>query len=513
MERFFHLKLTKRYTMNNPTAGLPQYNGTFPYANVDVGLVHTQSHIMATGMSEALQCSLPNHLLAQNPNYPIHLFSMLDIKAKENLDRVSKTYAVKFPTNPTLKIISDVPAVNSRQISTIRVDKTSHLQPNDMYHDGLWGEAMMIVAVTGEHQVDVLRGVGTTAPTGIPKGSNLTFGGNTHEEASMRPLPRHSESTTMQAFSGISRDAWAMTDTARAIMMSNPKMFGTDVQNEFEEAKRYHAFGIEAKMLLSQYSATRHNGMPMRTFSGLADQVKLAAPQNIVSVIGGMNYESLVAMFDSFITNEITGHTGSNQRVIYGDSALVRAISKIGRNFSDFNMFDGSDMFGRSFKGFNTDLGQFTVYNHNLLEHRGQNNGMGFIIDPTVLELSYMPTRKAQVKWFNFDTNGKVSELSMDNGLDAGGGVITSEFTMFNYNPASHGMIFGLNQVTCEDVCKRPVSLSMMDGAPLHVHIVQADGSPIEPNDPAPAVDPAPEAPADDAADDNNVTVDMGGQS
>lgn len=446
--------------MTQEKMGLPQFNGSLPYAPAQVGLVHTQSNIMVDGMQAAIECSLPNHLLQQNPNYPIHLFGLLDIKSKDNLNSISRSYSVKFPTHPTLEIISRVPPAQPKQITTISVRDTSHLQPNQMYHVGLWGEAFMIHAVSGLTSIDIIRGLGTSMPAAIPKGTVCVFGGNTHEEGSMRPLPQTSGSTKMQSFSGISRNAWAMTGTARAIMKANKDTFGTNVSNEFEDCKRQHAFGNESKILLSQYSATRHNGMPMRTFSGLADQIKLAAPQNVVSIIGGMNYESLIQFFDSFITNDISGHSGSTSRIIYGDPALASAISKIGRNFSDLGVHDGTDMFGRRFKGFRTDLGDFTVYSHRLLEQQGQNNGMGFIVDPSVLELSYMPERHAKVEYYGWDTSGKLTATSDDNGFDGGGGVITSEFTMFNYNPASHGMMFGLNSAVCEDMCKRDVFIT-----------------------------------------------------
>ena len=444
--------------MNNfnsgpPMAGIPPYNGQYAMNQQQSGFMHSQ-HAAGAGLANLGGHScLPLEILAREPDFPVHLFAMLDVNATENLTAISKQFGVKLSSLPIMCLAQGAPSASKRQSSTLHVHSTQGIIPNMLFTLIPFGELMMVESIESDQTVTVIRGMGDSVqPCAIPAESYLIYAGNAFEEASLRPLPTWGSTTGFSIQTHISRTSWALSGTQRAIMNADSGTHGS-VHGSYKDAAMALAQAIESAMLFSQRSSTVYNGMPMRTMTGYREYLHLSAPQNIVSVVGGMNYEDLNGLFNSFKGPATASY--STKRIIYGDAQFCATISRIGRNYTDIRMESGSDAFGKRFNAFLTDNLSFHVYHHEMLDIMGDGSGVGMIIDPKTLKLEYLKGRKSIHQSYNFDTEGKMHSHSADNGIDAGGGSFISEFMLINENPAAGGVIFNLNSAMCDEMCNR----------------------------------------------------------
>lgn len=429
----------------------PQFTGLFqqgpyPSAQPVIGMAHSQTW----GNDPAFKPTLSQTVLMRKPYGNVKLFPLVEKLNRGTINSIDYGFRIKNMYFPSLVVTDAVSCASSRQSSTIRVDSTAGIIPNMLFVVFPYGEQVMVTDVRAD-SITVLRGVGTAITQDIPAGTRLQFSGSGFEEGSLRPLTRHMSSEVMFTQTQIFRDSWATTGTVREMLTKD----GMSVPHtNKQEAMSMHAQSLEMALLFGQQSNTVFNGKPMRTTSGIIDYVANNAPQNIINVAGASNYDDLCAIFDNFGDIQV-GDSNSDTRLIYGDRAFVNAISNIGRRMgtSIQMVTDSRDSFGVRFKNFYTQRMSFQIYEHPLFNVHGDSQGMALVVDPSTLGVMYLGQRDTQHAYFNADSQGRLSEVSNDNGIDAVGGTFTTELLFYCTNPAANGLIFGLNNARCTEVC------------------------------------------------------------
>lgn len=417
-------------------------NGKVNYA----GMVHTQTY---GGKDSILKPRFLDTVLRRYPGGSVQLTAIIDSMSKKKTTSTDIGYHVENLRFPTLTLVSDLAPASQHQASTIEVDDTSSVLPNMVFIFGPFGEQVMVTDVLGDHQLTVIRGMGTTRAFGAPKGSQMLFAGNAFEEGSLRPLGMISSQEKLFTQTQIFRNGWATTETMHAVASAQ----GINVTSQSKsDAAYYHATDIESAVMFGQQSNLIVRGKPQRTFSGLIDTVRHNAPQNIINVTGDMSYDDLCNVMEMFGDVQI-GENPSDSRVIYGDKAFVNAFHQLGMKYGQLMRMttDTSDSFGQRFRQFITPRMRFNVYEHPLFSTRRMPKGMAIVVDPSSLELHYL--RDTKISYFNGKESGAYQEMSVDGGVDARGGDFLSELGFVCTNPAANGVIYGFTGAKCNASC------------------------------------------------------------
>ena len=183
---------------------------------------------------------------------------------------------------------------------------------------------------------------------------------------------------------------------------------------------------------------------------GIYSMLQQYAPQNIVQAPRTTTYDALEAMLDPMF-NVVTDQSQMNDRIIFGDSTFVSAISKLGRLYAkesgiSMTMTNGANRFGQRFTEFSVGRGNFKVMEHPLFNTLPFTRGMGMVVDLSSLSVAYLTGRKTDYKDFNPNANS-TSGVAQDNGIDAQGGAYLTEMTVCVEAPLANGIIMGLCDV------------------------------------------------------------------
>ena len=410
------------------------------------GMVHTQTF---GGRDSFLKPRFLPEVLRRYPTGNVKLTAIIDSMMRKKTTSTDIGFTIENIRYPTLTLVSDMPPATSHQASTIEVDDVTSILPNMIFVLGAFGEQVMVTDIVGDHQVVVIRGMGTTRAFGAPAGTQMLFAGNAFEEGSLRPLGMMSGMEKLFTQTQIFRNGWATTETMHAVATAQ----GINVTSRSKaDASYYHATDIESAVMFGQQSNMVIRGKPQRTFSGLVDVVRYNAPQNIINVDGDMNYDDLCSVFEMFGDVQI-GENPSTSRIIYGDKTFVTAFHQLGMKYGHLMRMttDSSDSFGQRFRQFVTPRMTFNVYEHPLFSIRRMPKGMAIVVDPSTMELHYL--RDTRVSYFNATESGAYDSMSVDGGVDARGGDFLSELGFVCTNPAANGIVYGFTGAKCNASC------------------------------------------------------------
>jgi hypothetical protein len=292
------------------------------------------------------------------------------------------------------------------------------------------------------------------ATSGIPAATGVTtraivlhHAGNAFEEASVRPTAVSLVAQRASNYTQIFRNSWAVSRTLAA---SQLLAGGGAVQESKLDCGAFHALSIEKSLFFGQKSLTTVNGQPYHTMDGIYNVINNNAPGNI-SVLGGgagggTTWTDLEAALDK--TLQVTGDPrGGNIRTIFCGGQMKRGFTDIARKNSNYNVEqDGPSSqlteWGLEVTKFRTARGRFEIIEHPLFNAYGATSPLaktGFIIDLGALRVGYL--RKTQEDLYN------QSGASVDNSIDAQGGVLTTEMTLEMTNPGAFGIIKNVSNV------------------------------------------------------------------
>lgn len=423
------------------------FGSELPRGRVDyAGMMHTQTF---GGRDSFLRPRFLPEVLRRYPTGTVKLTAIIDSMARKTTTSTDIGYNIENIRYPMLHLVADMAPATQHQASTIEVDDVTSVLPNMIFTLGPLGEQVMITDIVGDHQVVVIRGMGTTRAFGAPAGTQMQFAGNAFEEGSLRPLGMMSGMEKLFTQTQIFRNGWATTETMHAVAAAQ----GINVTSASKvDASYRHATDIESAVMFGQQSNLVVRGKPQRTFSGLVDTIRYNAPQNIINVDGDMNYDDLCAVFEMFGDVQI-GENPSMNRIIYGDRSFVNAFHQLGMKYGHLMRMttDSSDSFGQRFRQFITPRMSFNVYEHPLFSVRNMPKGMAIVVDPSTLELHYL--RDTRVSYFNAKETGAYDTMSVDGGVDARGGDFLSELGFVCTNPAANGLVYGFTGAKCHANC------------------------------------------------------------
>ena len=359
-------------------------------------------------------------ILRRFPNGSAPLFGMSAMSGKSKA--VSSTHGYFTKTMEFSRVVTSAAYVAGD--TTIAVISTSGIVPGMVLFNATTGENIRVLTVPSATSLTIARAFGRIAAGNIASGATLVAVGNAQVEGSARPTPRSLSTVYVANYTQIFRNAWALTDTARA---SYAEMGYSNIAENKQDCMTF-----QAKM---DTSGTQ----PLHATQGVIDAIKQYAPGNVTTAASTTTYDQLVTMLEGAFQYS-TSLGESKTRALFGDQQAIKVLNAIGRKFpNDISVTQKESSFGMIFTEFRFYKGTVNMVEHPLLNGLATAPGLAVVLDVPALKLAYMEGRDTKNE--GYGVGGTNSDGS---GIDSQGGSLTSELAVELINPASCAVINGL---------------------------------------------------------------------
>ena len=314
------------------------------------------------------------------------------------------------------------------------VDATAGLLPDQIIHFPRTQENMRIVSVDSATQITVVRAFGRVAAAALLDNDVFISIGTAHAEGSARPTARGLTTVYVANYTQIFRNAWALTDTARA---SYTEMGFENIAENKKDCMLLHSVDIESAILFGQPKMDVTGTQPRHSTQGIIDAVEQYAPANTNAADAGTSLTELEALFEpAFQFSHDLGDTKS--RMVYTGSTGMKVFNQVARLNGTVQLMQGQTSFGFRFSTFTFYKGTLYLVEHPILNGLTGMSNMAVCLDMPALKLAYLDGRDTRPE--EYGGTGKNNA----NGVDAQGGSLTTEFAVELLNPAGCAIVYGL---------------------------------------------------------------------
>lgn len=323
--------------------------------------------------------------------------------------------------------------------TTLVVDSTAGIVAGMVFQVPATRENIRVNTVTNATTLEIDRGFGRVAAGAILDNAVLKLVGNSHVEASDRPVARTVKSVWVPNYTVIVRNAWHISDTARE---SLAEAGFNNVAESRMDCMEFHSNDIEGHMLWGQAVAPTTDattGDPIHATQGIVDSIYQYAAGNIQTAAATTTYSQLVGLVEPMFqySNSKTGD-GLKERTLFCDSLAMKVIHDIGLASGQVTMSTKETSFGMQFMEFRFYKGIMRLLEHPLLNETAPSTGIAIGVDLPSIGVAYMNNRDAKKEEFDGSADGTNS------GTDASGGSLTSEFATEFKSPQTCGVLLGL---------------------------------------------------------------------
>jgi len=310
---------------------------------------------------------------------------------------------------------------------------TAGMVPGMVFFNVRTKENIRILTVPSATTFTCTRGFGRVAAAAVNAGDKFIQAGTAYEEGSNRPVSRRLTTTYVPNYTQIFRNAWAVTDTARASAVEAG--YGNVAENK-RDCSLFHAVDIESAIIWGQPKMDTTGPTPVHATQGILDAMNQYAPANVNAAAGTTNYTQLVTLMEPAFQYS-TDMSNPKERVLFGDSQALKVITDIGRLSGQVQLTPQTTKFGMKFTEFQFYKGSVMLVEHPLLNGVGA-SGLAMVLDLPSIQLAYMEGRDTVPE--NYGVGGKAP----DNGQDAIGGSLTTELAVELINPFACAVVTGL---------------------------------------------------------------------
>ncbi len=385
--------------------------------------------------SELNKKSFSNSILRLFPNGNAPLYALTGETNRKKAVNASHGYFTKHMAYASLTI-------NGAKISTdttIIVDSSAGVAPGMTFQVPATREIIRVITITSATVVEVQRSFGRVAAGALADNAICKPVGNAHTEASPRPSARSLNSVYVPNYTVIVRNAWAISDTAKATLA---EAGFNNIQESKMDCIEFHSTDIEGQILFGQAVAPMTDpatSKPIHATQGIVDAIYQHAAGNVQTAGATTTYSQLVDLASpAYAYSNSKSGGGVKERAMFCDSTAMKVITDIGRLSGDVTQTTETTTFGMMFTQFKFYRGVIRLIEHPLLNELAPNAGIAITIDLPSLGIAYMEGR--DVKKEEYDG----SSDSSDSGIDASGGSLTSEFATEFGSPNTCGIINGL---------------------------------------------------------------------
>lgn len=375
--------------------------------------------------------SFAGQILRRFPNGSAPMFALTSMtgrsKAKSSTHGYfSKTMAFLVSTLAAGVLVGD---------SVITVPTTVGITVGMTFYNRRSREIVRVVGITSGTVISVTRAFGRVAASAMNIGDVLINIGTAFAEGSNRPEARRLTTEYIPNYTQIFRNAWALTDTARA---SYAEMGISNVAETRNDCGMFHSVDIEGAMIWGQPRMDTTGAQPVHATQGVMDALRQYAPANNNVAAATTSFDQLVTLSEpAFMYSTNIGNP--KERVAFGDSVAIKVLNSIGRKSGQIQMMTSQTQFGMKYTSFHFYKGSIDLIEHPLMNELAA-PGTLLIMDMSALKLAYMDGRDTVPESY-----GVAGPTNRDpTGLDSIGGSLTTELAVELINPYSCALIEGL---------------------------------------------------------------------
>lgn len=311
--------------------------------------------------------------------------------------------------------------------TTLTVGSTTGMAAGTVLYNTRTRENVRVSSVTSATQVVVTRAFGRVAAATINAADNIIQIGTAFAEGSTRPAARSLSTTYVPNYTQIFRNAWGLTDTARASMA---EMGYSNVAESRKDCSLFHSIDAESAILWGQPKMDVTGSQPIHATQGIIDAMEQYAPGNTNAAGSTTTFDQLVDLCAPAFTYS-TDMSNPGMRFGCADSVGMKVLHQIAVKYGDVTITQAETSFGMRFQKFKFYKGEINLVEHPLMNGLSTSTTAGnlIIIDLPALKLAYMEGRDTIAE--EYGSGGKMVE----NGTDGVGGSLTSEFAVELINP------------------------------------------------------------------------------
>lgn len=319
--------------------------------------------------------------------------------------------------------------------ATITIPATSGIVKGMVFMNSRTRENVRVTAdaASGATSMAVSRAFGRVTAAAVNSGDKWIQVGTAYEEGSVRPTSRRLTTTYIPNYTQIFRNAWALTDSARASMS---EMGYSNIAEDRKDCAMFHSIDIESAIIWGQPKMDTSGTTPIHATQGVIDAMEQYAPGNTNTAASTTTYAQLVALCEPAFAYS-TDMGNPKERVAFCDSTAMKVLNDIAKLSGVVQIMQSQTTFGLRFTQFQFYKGTINLVEHPLFNGLAR-SGMMLIMDMPALKLAYLEGRDTKPE--EYGTNGKVVE----NGVDSVGGSLTTECAVELINPYSCALVDGL---------------------------------------------------------------------
>jgi hypothetical protein len=374
--------------------------------------------------------SFAGQILRRFPNGSAPMFALTSQTGRSKAKQSTHGYFTKVMEFTKLTI--NMGAGAAAGVTTLTFTSTTGVTPNMVLHNPRTGENVRVTTVSTATDLVVARAFGRVAAAAINQGDTWIQVGTAFNEGSNRPESRRLTVSYVANYTQIFRNAWALTDTARASMAEAGY---SNIAENRQDCGMFHSVDIESAIIWGQPRMDTTGSTPVHATQGVLDAMNQYAASNVVTAGATTNYDQLVNLVEPAF--EYSANVGDPKtRVAFCDKTSMKVLNQVGRKSGQITVTQGETAFGMRFSQLDFYKGTINLIEHPLLNGLGQS--MMLIMDMAALKLAYLEGRDTKPE--DYGVNGK----SADNGQDAVGGSLTTELAVELINPYACGVVKGL---------------------------------------------------------------------
>lgn len=398
---------------------------------------------------ELNQKSFSTQIMRHFPNGSAPLFALTGSTGRAKAKSIKHGYFSK--TWQFAKLVINNVANYAAGDTALTVDSTAGVVPGMIFHCTRTRENLRVITVPSATSVTVARSFGRVAAGTLLDNEELINVGTAHEQGSKRPTARSQTTVWRENYTQIWRNAWAVTDTARASY--SEAGYSNIAENKMDNSM-FHAQDIESAMFFGQASIdttnTGGNGKPITSTQGVIDAMTEYAPTHVTAANATTNFDELEDMLVPAFEYSTNG-ANTKERVAYTGSAGMKVIQQLGRALQGGNASIGlnENKIGMVFTSVRTYKGVVHVVEHPLFNGLGSDISSSMVVlDKSSIRLAYMDGRATKPETYGVgstleqDAGAVAGDLTA--GTDAVGGSLLTEAAVEYLNPYSGVVITGL---------------------------------------------------------------------
>lgn len=374
--------------------------------------------------------SFAGTILRLFPNGSAPLFALSSQSGKSSAKSTTHGYFSK-----TMSFIATTsPAGSLVGATTIGVTTSVGMTVGMVLHNTRTRENMLVTAVpAGGVTVTVTRAFGRVVAAAINAADRIIQVGTAFAEGSVRPEARQLATVYIPNFTQIFRNAWGLTDSARA---SLSEAGYSNIAESRKDCSMFHANDIESAIIWGQPKMDTAGAQPIHATQGIIDAMEQYAPANTNTAGVTTTFAQLVTLLEPAFQFS-TDMSNAKSRVLFGDSQAIKVLNDIGHLYGQVQVSQSETSFGMNFTKFKFYKGEVNLIEHPLMNGLGL-AGTALVMDMPALKLAYLSGRDTKAE--EYGAGGRQVEL----GTDGVGGSFTTECAVELINPYSCCLIEGL---------------------------------------------------------------------